>query len=479
MSTQHETQSELKKSMGPAAVLALGVGAMVGFGWVILAGDWILSAGSVGAMLAFAVGGAMMALMALIYSELVAAMPQAGGEHNYIIRALGPRWSLIGSWAIAGGYATVVAFEAVALPRALGYVIDLNHIKLYTVAESDVYLIWALVGSVSAIIITIINILGAKIAGSVQIFVVAFLFAIGALQLFGSFTGGEIAKMDPLFSGGTAGFFAVLIIVPFMFVGFDVIPQTAEEAKMAPRSIGKISVISVLIAALWYILIVLTVSVALDDSALKAAELPAADAIGVLFGNDFMAKLMIAAGIAGIITSWNSLQMGASRLLFSLARCGMLPKWLGVVHPKYGTPINALLVLGFFATLAPFFGRAALGWVVDAGSPMIVIAYLLVMVSFVVLRKKDPAMPRPLRVGGSGNGGVVIGYLAILVAVFLVSLYIPGMPAGSNIVWQSWAIFGLWWIVGLIFMFRIPSGIEPGPDAEEQVTEYMRKAGKL
>ncbi|ORC22125.1 MULTISPECIES: APC family permease [Rothia] len=479
MSEHMSDHPELKKSMGPAAVLALGVGAMVGFGWVILVGDWITSAGSIGAMLAFAVGGAMMALMAYIYSELVAAMPQAGGEHNYIIRALGPRWSLIGSWAIAGGYATVVAFEAVALPRALSYVVNLDHIKLYTVAESDVYLVWALVGSVSAVIITLINILGAKIAGSVQIFVVVFLFAIGALQLIGMFSGGEGAKMEPLFSGGAAGFFAVLIIVPFMFVGFDVIPQTAEEANMKPRSIGRISVISVLIAAAWYILIVLTVSVALDDTELQAAGLPAADAMGALFGNNFVPNLMVAAGVAGIITSWNSLQMGASRLLFSLARGGMLPKWLGVVHPKFGTPINALLLLGFFATIAPFFGRAALVWVVDAGSPMIVIAYLMVMISFVVLRKRDPEMPRPLRIGGSGNGGLYIGYLAIVVALFLVALYLPFMPAGSQISWQSWAIFGVWWIAGIIFMLRIPPGIAPGPDAEHKVIEQMKAQGKL
>lgn len=89
---------------------------MVGFGWVTLVGGWIESAGSLGATLAFVVGGVMMAIVSLVYAELVAAMPKAGGEHNYIIRAMGPRWSFIGSWAITGGYATVVAFEAVALP---------------------------------------------------------------------------------------------------------------------------------------------------------------------------------------------------------------------------------------------------------------------------------------------------------------------------------------------------------------------------
>lgn len=94
---------------------------------------------------------------------------------------------------------------------------------------SEVFLIWALVGSVVAVLITIINILGIKVAGGVQMFVVIFLFAIGALQIFGSVTGGEGANFEPFFTGGSAGFFAVLIVVPFLFVGFDVIPRPPKR----------------------------------------------------------------------------------------------------------------------------------------------------------------------------------------------------------------------------------------------------------
>ncbi|CAG7844178.1 Aspartate-proton symporter [Pseudoclavibacter triregionum] len=77
-----------KRELGRWDVIAVGVGAMIGFGWVVLTGDWIGSAGTAGAALAMLAGGAMMAVVALVYSELVAAMPKAGGEHNYIMRAL-------------------------------------------------------------------------------------------------------------------------------------------------------------------------------------------------------------------------------------------------------------------------------------------------------------------------------------------------------------------------------------------------------
>ena len=256
-----------------------------------------------------------------------------------------------------------------------------------------------------------------------------------------------------------------------MFVGFDVIPQTAEEVNLPPRKVGRISFISVTIAAVWYILIVLTVSLALDDAALAESNLPAADAMGALFGNQFFANLMVAAGIAGILTSWNSLQMGASRLIYSLAQTGMLPRWLGVLHPRTRTPVNALLVLGGIATLTPFFGSKALGWIVDAGSPMIVIAYLIVSISFVILRRREPNMERPLRIGGSGNFGIVIGVASALITAFLTALYLPFMPAQLGI--EPWVVFGLWWLAGLIFFVGIPGGVKPGPDAEEELIRIV------
>lgn len=464
---------EFKRGLGTWTTLTLGVGAMVGFGWVTLVGGWIEKAGSMGAALAFLAGGLMMAIVALVYSELVAAMPKAGGEHNYILRAMGPRWSFIGSWAITGGYATVVAFEAVALPRAIGYVIDLEVFHLWTVNESQVFLIWALVGAIAAVAITVINIVGVKVAGSFQMFVVIFLFMIGILQVFGAATGGEIVKMEPFFTGDLSGFFAVLVIVPFMFVGFDVIPQTAEEVNLEPRKVGRIAFISVVIAAIWYIMIVLTVSAALTEDQIINSGLPAADAMGALFGNQFFANLMVAGGVAGILTSWNSLQMGASRLMYSLAHSGMLPTWLGKLHPKYGTPANALIVLGVIAAIAPFFGAKALGWIVDAGSPMIVVAYLLVSISFLILRRREPNMERPLRVGGKGNFGVIIGGLSVAITAFLVVLYLPGMPAALGI--EPWIIFGLWWAVGAVFFAQIPGGIKAGPNAEDELIAIANK----
>ncbi|MGW0160191.1 APC family permease [Mycobacterium sp. NPDC003323] len=466
--------TSLLKVLGSWDVLALGFGAMIGFGWVVLTGDWISSAGTFGAVLAMTAGGVIMAVVGLTYAELTAAMPKAGGEHNFLLRGMGPRWSFIGSWGIVGGYVTIVAFEAVALPRTALYLFpDLNQIRLWEVAGSEVYLTWALVGAVAAVIITTVNILGVKFASIAQTFVVLLLVIIALMLIFGSFTGGSAQDMRPFFTGGAAGFFAVLVVVPFLFVGFDVIPQSAEEVHVPARQVGRLVVVAVILATIFYVTVIVTTSSAMPAGELAGADIATADAFGVLFGSDFMSKILIAGGIAGILTSWNSLLLGASRLMYSMARSGMLPAWFGVLHPRFRTPINALLFIGGLSFLAPFLGEAMLGWLVDSGSPSIVIAYLLVSVVFLILRRREPQMDRPLRVGGAGAGGLLIGGAAVVLCAALLSLYLPGMPAFLDV--QPWILFGAWWALGAVFLLRIPTGIAPGEDAEHRLLARLKQ----
>lgn len=466
-----------KKVLGRLDAIALGFGAMIGFGWVILTGDWLAEAGTVGAVLALVAGGLIMSVVGLVYGELVSAMPYAGGEHNYLLRGMGARWAFVGSWAITGGYITIVAFEAVAVPRTAQYLFPgLSRIPLWTVAGFEVNLTWALVGSLAAVVITAINIRGVKHASVVQIFVILFLLVVGLMMLFGAFTQGSAATMEPFFTPGAAGFFLVLVTVPFLFVGFDVIPQVSEEMHLPPKKLGGTIIVSVLLAAAWYVMVVLTTSASMSAQDLAGADIAVADAMGSVFGSPIVANLLIAGGLAGILTSWNSLLMGASRLLWALGNSRMVPRWFGRLHPKYGTPANALLFVGALSFVAPFFGAEMLGWLVDSGSPSIVIAYALVSVVFVLLRRREPDMARPFRIGGRAGGGTAIGVLSVVLCLGLISLYLPGMPAFLSA--PAWTIFGLWWLLGLVFLLRIPTGIRPGADAEHRlVAEVERRRG--
>ena len=157
-------------------------------------------------------------------------------------------------------------------------------------------------------------------------------------------------------------------------------------------------------------------------------------------------KLVVLAGIAGILTSWNAFLVGGSRAIYALAHTGMLPRFLGRLHPRFNTPANAVMLVGVLAMFAPLFGRQTLVWLVDAGGLGIVIAYAMVALSFLVLRRKEPEMPRPYRV----RYGSLVGYTALILALGMMTLYLPGSP--SALVWPyEWIILLSGAMVGAVF----------------------------
>ena len=241
--------------LGRRDVLALAFGAIIGWSWVLLTGEWVQMAGSFGAIIAFAVGGVAMVFIGLTYAELASAMPEVGGEHVYSYRALGAGASFICTWALILAYVTVVAFESVALTTGLAYLIpDFSSGRLWKVAGEDVYLSWIAVSVPAAMVMTGVNVLGIKPAAVVQAIVTGIILLSGILFVTGSLPAGDSANLEPLFRNGMSGTLSVLIMVPMMFIGFDVIPQAAEEIDLPRRLIGVLLVVSVLMALVWYVL---------------------------------------------------------------------------------------------------------------------------------------------------------------------------------------------------------------------------------
>ncbi len=440
-------QGHLVRVLRRREVLALAFGAMIGWSWVALAGTWLVAAGSVGTVLAFLVGGAVIAFIGLAYAELASAMPVVGGEHAYSLRALGPGASFVCTWAIIFGYVSVVAFEVVALPTVMEYLFpDLKKGYLWSVAGYDIYASWVLVGVVGSVVMTAVNVVGIKMAAVVQTAVTLIILLAGILVVGGAVFGGSVDNLQPLEVGGIRGVLTVLVMVPFLLVGFDVIPQAAEEIDLPYREIGSVLVISVLMAVVWYVLIAVGVSLSLDSEALAGASLATADAGTAAWGRPLIGKLVVLAGIAGILTSWNAFLVGGSRAIYALAHSGMLPRFLGRLHPRFNTPANAVLLVGVLAMFAPLFGRQTLVWLVDAGGLGIVIAYAMVALSFIVLRRKEPEMPRPYRV----RYGSFVGYTALILALGMMTLYLPGSP--SALVWPyEWIILLSGAMVGAVF----------------------------
>jgi basic amino acid/polyamine antiporter, APA family len=460
---------ELRRVLGRRDVLALAFGAMVGWGWVVLAGEMVVLGGSFGSMLAFGVGAVMVLLVGLTYAELTSALSRAGGELAFTYAGIGPRTSLFCGWTLGLAYLSVCAFEAAALPTVVGYLVPgFEQGFLYSVAGWDVHASWVAVGAGGALLVGWINYRGVKLAAAAQWMAALVLLAIGISFFVPGTARGEMANLAPEFTT-LDGFLRVVMMTPFLFVGFDVIPQIAEEVNIPFRAIGRILLVSIVLAMGWYMAVQWTVAITLDDAALGTAQLPTADAMSAVYGSPWAGRLLVFAGLMGILTSWNAFFVGGSRLLFSMARAGMLPPVFARLHSRHGSPLAAIALLTGLSMLAPLFGRQVMVWLVDAGSFAAVIAYFLVAISFVRLRRLHPSLPRPYK----APLPALTGAAAIVATMLFLLLYLPIPGSAASLVWPAeWLIVATWAALGTLLAFATP-GLRGRLGSDEQTNALL------
>ncbi len=452
-----QKKSEFDKVFNAWDILVIAFGAMIGWGWVVSSGGWIQKGGVLGAALGFVLGGVMIFFIGLTYAELTAAMPQCGGEHVFSYRAMGATGSFICTWMIILGYVSVACFEACAFPTIITYLWP-GFLKgyLYTIAGFDVYASWLAVAIIVAFLIMMINIIGAKTAAILQTILTCIIGGAGILLIVASVINGTVDNLNgQMFAGTTLGVnlkavIGVAVLSPFYFIGFDVIPQAAEEINVPPKKIGKMLILSVVLAVIFYALVIVAVGLVMNPDAIAASEsatgLVTADAMAAAFNTQVMAKVIIVGGMCGIVTSWNSFLLGGSRAMYSMAESYMIPKFFAKLHPKHKTPINALILIGALTMLAPFAGRKMLVWISDAGNFGCCLAYCMVAISFLILRKKEPDMPRPYRV----KHYKFVGTMAVLLSGFMVAMYIIPESGGTLAV-QEWGMVFAWSALGAVF----------------------------
>lgn len=450
-------QSEFNKVFSAWDILVIAFGAMIGWGWVVSSGGWIQKGGVLGAALGFVVGGVMIFFVGLTYAELTAAMPQCGGEHVWSHRAMGPTGSFVCTWAIVLGYVGVACFEACAFPTIISYLWP-GFLKgyLYTVAGFDIYASWLIVAIIVAFCIMLINIVGAKTAAKLQTILTIIIGGAGILLIVASVINGTVDNLDGQMFAEVGGggivksILSVAVISPFYLIGFDVIPQAAEEINVPPKKIGGMLILSVVLAVLFYAFVIIAVGLVMNSGAITASQagtgLVTADAMALAFKTSVMAKVIIVGGMCGIITSWNSFMIGGSRAIYSMAESYMIPRVFAKLHPKHKTPINALILIGILTMLAPFAGRVMMVWICDAGNFGCCLAYCMVAISFLILRKKQPDMLRPYKV----PAGRLMGGIAVLMSGFMVVMYcIPG--SGGTLILPEWGMVAAWSALGVVF----------------------------
>ncbi|MDO4545284.1 MAG: APC family permease [Bacillota bacterium] len=440
-----DNKNTLSKVLGRTDIIAIGFGTMVGWSWIVLTTTWVTEAGLLGALLAFGIGGLIILGVGLIYGELTAALPLAGGEFVFAYRAMGNKAAWLVGWIMSMAYLGVAAWEGIALATAVNYIIPIPlEVPLLEVAGYQVYFSWAVVGMVGALIITLLNLFGIRPAVLFQVLATAALLVVVIVMVIGGFTFGSTDNIGTLVEDGS-GFFYVLLMVPAMLIGFDVIPQSAEEMNIGPKNIGKMVIVCIVLSLIWYLLMILGTAFAAPVEVRTSGIIPMADVAAYLFKSSAFSYVMIFGGILGIVTSWNGFFLGATRLVYAMGRAQVLPKVFGRVHRKYKTPWAATLLVGSICIIAPLLGRNALVWFVDISSLCALMAYCLVIISFIILRKKEEELLRPFKI----KIGMPFGVVALLVVFSYLLLYILDNFSFSEID-PEFLITVLWLLLGLI-----------------------------
>ena len=445
---------ELQKGIGKAGMFSLAFGAMIGVGWVTAMGSWLANAGPLGAVIAFALGGLLMLAIGLCYAEVTAALPLSGGEVAYAYKAYGTSKAFIVGWFLVFGYLSVSAFEAISISKVISYLIPtLDYWELYSVNGSPIYFSHIALSAVFVLLISAINYTGVKNSARFQVGLTILFIGLTFVFVIAGLVMGDWNNLSPLFAANQTGSIAagiamVLVTVPFWFVGFDTIPQAAEEANesISFKTIGLLIPLSIVAAVSFYILLIMSTSVAAPWHDIIGDKLPTAKAFGTATQSPFLVKLILVTAIVGLLTSWNGFFLAGSRVLFAMGRGKIISPVLGKSHTKFQTPYKAVLFSGVVTFLASLMGPGAMLSFVNVGSLCIVIAFFGVSYSFLTLRVKFPDLHRPYKT----PGGNLLGYVGILGSLSILLLMVfPNSPVA--LVWPfEWGIFLTFSVLGIM-----------------------------
>jgi APA family basic amino acid/polyamine antiporter len=456
----------LKRVLSAADLIALGIGAIIGTGIFVLTGQAAAAHAGPAIVLSMILAGVASALAGLCYAEFASTVPVAGSAYTYGYATLGELAAWIIGWDLVLEYALGAATVAVgwsgylvsllrdfgiqfpaALSAAPGTVVALADGSTATaVFNLPAVLITAL--ATTLLVIGIRE--SARVNDAIVVIKLAVVLAViafGALYI-------DAANWRPFVPPNTGdfgdyGWSGILRgagVIFFAYIGFDAVSTAAQEARDPQRDMPKGILGSLLICTVLYVL-VSGVMVGLVPYTALGVPAPMAVAIDAARGEagsgwlgsvmSFMPLLVKLGALAGLTSVMVVMMLGQTRVFFSMSNDGLLPAWARVVHPRFRTPYVNTIVTGFLVSIASGFTPIGiLGELVSIGT---LLAFVIVSLGVLVLRKRRPDLDRPFRTPWVP----VVPVAAALVALGLMA----GLP------WPTWERLLIWMALGLLIYF--------------------------
>lgn len=405
-------QQHLKRTLTPLLLWGLGVGYVISgmyFGWNL----GLEKGGTGGLAIATAVIVVLYTAFTFGYTELACAIPKAGGGFDYARRALGNDWGFIAGMA--------QAIEFILAPPAIAFAIG-AYFNLFA-PELPILTI----AIIAYLVFTALNIYGVRAAALFEL-IITFL-AVMELLLFAGITLPEFKWthiQHNAFPKGMEGVFASIPFAIWFFLGIEGVANVAEETVNPQKTIIKGFGSAILtLVALCILTFTASVGVAgweaivyTADGTTSDSPLPLALA-RVVGDNHGLYHILIAIGLFGLVASFHGLTLAAGRASFELGRLRFAPPFLGTIHPRFKTPATALLFNMLIGILALLTGKTA--EIITISVFGAITLYILSMITLLVLRKKEPELPRPFRVPlypFTPIVALIIGIVALLAMLY-------------------------------------------------------------
>jgi basic amino acid/polyamine antiporter, APA family len=451
-----EESQKLKRTLGPLNLVLLGIGGIIGAGIFVLTGNAAAQYAGPAIVISFIVAGIACVFAGLCYAEFASMIPIAGSAYTYAYATLGELFAWIIGWDLILEYLFAASTVAVGWSGYMNsFLKDVGIHLPATISKAPVEFTngaWVSTGSVInfpavfiVAIITCLLMVGIKESTRFNNIVVITKMAVILLFIGFGIAFIHVENWIPFIpentgtSGefGWSGVFRATGVIFFAYIGFDSVSTAAQEAKNPQRDMPIGILGSLAVSTVLYILVALVLT---GIVSYKSLNVPDPIAVGVnATGSALMwlrpfIKLGAIAGLTSVVLV---MLMGQSRVFYSMASDGLLPKIFYKLHPKFKTPVFSTIITGVFAGLfAGIFPIGLLGELVSIGT---LLAFLIVCIGVWVLRIKRPELHRPFKTP-------FMPYVPILGAassIFVMS-YLP---------LDTWIRLIIWMAIGMVIYF--------------------------
>lgn len=433
----------LKKKLNKIDILGLVIGAVIGWGSFTLPGKKFLQeSGVINTTIGLVIGGLLIFVIQHVYHVMLTHHNDDGGEFTFTYKILGKKHGFVVGWSLVLCYLSMIPLNASAIVLLIKTIFKdkVEWGYLYTIAGSQVYLSDILIVVIVIFLFYMINKRGIVFSSFIQNVMSISLVGIVTLLLIAMFQKSDLVQFNMNYIQdhkiSLSEISSVIAIVPFLFVGFDVVPQVVSDLKFKSSKATMVTLVAIAMGVFVYAALNLIAALSFNPQLATQSSFAVADSIIYRLGNFGFYSMLIAL-FAAIVGGINGFMIASSRMVVALAKYKILPIYFE--DKVKNVPVNALKFVCIISVLAPLLGRNVILYIVDVSSLLAAIVYLYV--GLISLRFVKTFFSK------------LLAYIAIVISILFIALLVVPYSAGQLSI-VSFILVLVWGMIGVIFYMK-------------------------